>query len=297
MSIRDIVTLGSRYVKLGVAAVAILALGLSLYYFLYYKQKNKEGKLDLKKLLLYGTFCCYMIVVLGVTTLRGIGSWQDGKCMPLFYSYREAWNCFSVVLWRNIILNILMFVPFGFLFPCLSKKFQKFWTTYLAGFFFTLLIESVQLVFKLGIFECDDLLNNTLGTMIGYGCYKIVQFVFLKWKRQEAKILQAVFAQIPAIVTIFVFVLIFKTYEEKELGNLSCSAIYELEHVAVDTDLSLSPETNNVMVYQLHIASKEETKQLAESIFGNMGLEIDETRTISSLPIYHEWSCGGWQVL
>lgn len=46
--------------------------------------------------------------------------------------------------------------------------------TYIAGFLFTLLIEVLQLYFEVGIFEAADLLNNTIGTMIGYGLYNDV---------------------------------------------------------------------------------------------------------------------------
>ena len=71
----------------------------------------------------------------------------------------------SFAAWGLIVVNIVLFVPFGFLLPLGNKKFQTFWKTYLAGFLFSLTIELIQLFFHLGIFETADLLNNTIGAV------------------------------------------------------------------------------------------------------------------------------------
>ena len=160
----------------------------------------------------------------------------------MFYSYKEAWNHFSAREWRNIILNIMMFVPFGFLLPLVSKKFQAFWKTYLAGFLFTFLIEMTQLLFNLGICELDDFMNNTVGAMIGYGFNRLFVFVVNKWKKQETKALSTVCFQIPVFVTLISFALILGIYEKKELGNLPSSYIVRQRDVRVTTELELSSD-------------------------------------------------------
>lgn len=88
-------------------------------------------------------------------------------------SYQDAWVNFSAAAWRNIILNICMFVPFGVLLPSCIKSCQSWWKTYLAGFVFTVGIESVQLVARRGLFELDDIMGNTVGAMIGYGIFAL----------------------------------------------------------------------------------------------------------------------------
>ena len=74
---------------------------------------------------------------------------------------------------RNIILNILLFIPFGYLllslFPHLS-----WWHVILLGLTFSLCIELLQLITKLGYADVDDLINNTLGAAIGWLCYKLI---------------------------------------------------------------------------------------------------------------------------
>ena len=70
----------------------------------------------------------------------------------------------------GLYLNILMFVPFGFLVLTIRPGCAT-WKIILAGFCFSLLIEMTQLTTNLGIFEMDDLINNSLGTWIGTVVY------------------------------------------------------------------------------------------------------------------------------
>ena len=62
--------------------------------------------------------------------------------------------------------NIVLFVPLGIILKCVGVKTLK--KTTKIGFSISLSIEFLQALFSLGIFECDDLMHNTLGTMLGY---------------------------------------------------------------------------------------------------------------------------------
>ena len=68
-------------------------------------------------------------------------------------------------------LNILLFVPFGYLLPLLWKRADRWWKVVLCGFLLSLLIELTQLVTHLGMFDLDDLMNNSLGAFLGWGCF------------------------------------------------------------------------------------------------------------------------------
>lgn len=74
----------------------------------------------------------------------------------------------------------------------------------------TIFIEVLQLISKRGIFEIDDIINNTLGCMIGYG---IVMIFLLFSKRNKgslkSKVLTLACYQIPVIITIISFSTIF----------------------------------------------------------------------------------------
>lgn len=68
---------------------------------------------------------------------------------------------------EGVILNILLYLPMGFLLPLIMPKL-RIGRVVLIGFLASLLTETVQLVFHLGWFDVDDLINNTLGTLIGF---------------------------------------------------------------------------------------------------------------------------------
>lgn len=74
---------------------------------------------------------------------------------------------------RNIILNILLFFPFGYLLPRLFPRL-RWWQVILLGLAFSLCIELLQLITRLGYADVDDLINNTLGAAIGFLCYKLI---------------------------------------------------------------------------------------------------------------------------
>ena len=70
-------------------------------------------------------------------------------------------------------LNILLFVPFGYLLPLLRKRADRWRKVVLCGFVLSLGIELIQLVTHLGMFDLDDLMNNTLGALLGWLCHAI----------------------------------------------------------------------------------------------------------------------------
>lgn len=68
-------------------------------------------------------------------------------------------------------LNVVMFVPFGFLVPLIWRKREKFWQVFAAGLGFSLLIELSQLLCYRGT-DVDDLIMNTLGAIVGFLLFK-----------------------------------------------------------------------------------------------------------------------------
>lgn len=84
--------------------------------------------------------------------------------------------------WENLITNlvgnILVFSPMGILIPIFMKR--RVGILYIGGasFLLSFFIETVQLVFKIGVFDVDDLMMNTAGGLIGYLVYRISQAVY-----------------------------------------------------------------------------------------------------------------------
>lgn len=79
----------------------------------------------------------------------------------------------TVYIWQNILGNILIFMPLGFLLPLLWKKWTMVRTVF-AGAALSFAIEAIQLFTSRGT-DIDDLILNTLGTLCGYCIYLVLR--------------------------------------------------------------------------------------------------------------------------
>jgi len=100
-----------------------------------------------------------------------------------FFRYRQYISQEMFIL--NMFGNVAAFMPFGFFIPMLSGKRGLFRITCLS-FELTLAVELTQLAAKVGIFDVDDLLLNTLGGLAGYLLFEIVYFFYrLKYHKRR----------------------------------------------------------------------------------------------------------------
>lgn len=113
-------------------------------------------------------FGLYIGAVLWITLFSRIGSHTRSFLWPL-HSYVQIIKGDGQFLIENIA-NVCLFIPFGILLPCFKRNSVK--RVVLIGFCCLFFIEMLQSIFALGIFECDDLTHNTLGTIIGIYIFK-----------------------------------------------------------------------------------------------------------------------------
>ncbi|WP_259473593.1 VanZ family protein [Clostridium estertheticum] len=78
------------------------------------------------------------------------------------------------------ILNIIFFMPFGFLLPTLWKKYRKLLPTLYNGILFSLIIEIGQLFVPYRASDINDLIMNTIGTICGWIIFNIISKIFHK---------------------------------------------------------------------------------------------------------------------
>lgn len=96
-------------------------------------------------------------------------------------------NYFSVWDWvANLIGNVFGFVPFGFLLPWVNKEKTNIFFIFMYTLTLSVAIEITQLIFKLGVFDVDDLILNTLGGIIGYILFCILRSLCRR-KRKHVK--------------------------------------------------------------------------------------------------------------
>lgn len=109
------------------------------------------------------------------------GTLQPGKPIVnliLFASIHEILvNSSAETAVRQIIGNILLFMPLGFLLPIVSQKMRKPAPILITVFCVSLSIELVQFLISLitgvpsRVSDVDDILLNFIGGTLGYLCY------------------------------------------------------------------------------------------------------------------------------
>jgi glycopeptide antibiotics resistance protein len=97
----------------------------------------------------------------------------------------KARKAYPQMFLLNIVGNVVGFMPFGYLVPKLTRRNTTFFFTALFSFELSLCVETLQLVFKRGCFDVDDLLLNTLGGMLGYLVYYLVHYIFNRRKKRH----------------------------------------------------------------------------------------------------------------
>lgn len=122
-----------------------------------------------------------IIVVAGMTVASRNTETYQFQLIP-FYSFIEA--KIQPEIYRSMLMNVFLFVPLGltmpYALPDSVKHIVK--TTVFASCAFSATIELLQLVFRLGRCETDDLICNTLGASIG-----AISFLIFDWVTRKQR--------------------------------------------------------------------------------------------------------------
>ena len=138
--------------------------------------------------LLFGAYVAALIYCLffaeGYGRVDGV---YDYNVRPFreIWRYLRYWKILGI---RTVVLNlggnILGFVPFGALLPLMVRDTRKAWKVGLLGLEISALVEFSQLIFRVGCFDVDDLLLNTIGGCIGYLVFVEVRH---HWRKRHGK--------------------------------------------------------------------------------------------------------------
>ncbi|MBR4444812.1 MAG: VanZ family protein [Solobacterium sp.] len=131
-----------------------------------------------KRKVLYTVFYVYLCIVLFLTLMpiaMQLPQLLEGYHSPINWELFRDWRHMYGDYRLEIIYNVLLFVPFGFLH---QQIFRCRWrTTLLLGFLFSLCIELVQpLLSYTRVADVTDLFDNTLGTFIGIITWHLIHY-------------------------------------------------------------------------------------------------------------------------
>lgn len=143
--------------------------------YIKYKQKSFIG-------IITGILLSMSIALIIVMTLYGrwLGMEGEWRVVP-FASYIEVFREGHIEILLQIIMNVLMFVPIGILLPCCFRWFEKNKRVFFFTVIFSGIIECTQGIFKMGMFETDDILGNVFGAELGFFSFYLLRKIYRKF--------------------------------------------------------------------------------------------------------------------
>lgn len=116
----------------------------------------------------------YSFIVLWYTILSRDSTSCHNCCLTPLTSWRNAlftnFEAQGMYALKEIMLNVIMFIPIGFLIRWCSL-YDKWYFAVIYSCVFSIAIEVTQLLTRRGLCEIDDVIHNTIGAMIGVGLF------------------------------------------------------------------------------------------------------------------------------
>lgn len=152
-----------------------------LYITIFYRKwcaKGRDILLVNSTMYLYLSFVLYFTLMPVTTALPFVFShpYTPMNLIP-FIDFIDGRGDFV----RQIMLNILMTIPFGFLSPLIQRRDSKLIKTILYCFLLSLSIELLQpLISGFRSSDITDILTNVLGSLVGYVLYLLLKPITVK---------------------------------------------------------------------------------------------------------------------
>lgn len=124
-------------------------------------------KWNLKKLLVYFLFGSYVSTVVQIAYL----SRQPGSRTDVAFGLWDTWGT-TIQAHAYVVENIMMYIPFGMLFPLLGKYPRLLCIPVAACS--SIVLEGMQYISQRGFCQLDDVITNIIGTCIGYLIFNII---------------------------------------------------------------------------------------------------------------------------
>ena len=138
------------------------------------------------------------------------------KEIKRFWQYREQVGFFA--MFTNLFGNVIIFIPFGFFLPMGSRQ-RSFIATAYYSFVLSLCVEVFQLITKVGSFDVDDLLLNTIGGICGYILFAICAAIRRRHAGKKTKKRGVYSCTYAVVIAFLVIVMILFSFLNK--GNVN----------------------------------------------------------------------------
>lgn len=131
--------------------------------------KNKK-EFCLYKELISLSFIIYILCLFQVVTFQDNNNISSNNLIPFREMFRYDFG--SRLFFKNVLGNIIMFLPYGF-FTSYFLKEKKIWPILALTVVTSLTIETTQLMIG-RVFDIDDIILNIIGGVLGHYLYILI---------------------------------------------------------------------------------------------------------------------------
>lgn len=207
-----------QLLSIGIECLSLIVFLIPAMMLLQYKVFRQRS---LGKLFMVFVFAFYSMAVFSVTGIPTVYTWR----VDFSFHFIPLIDIFNgpVVYMINTVLNIILFMPMGFLLPAIWKEYRSIKKTIVMGLTVSILIELLQ-IFSFRLTDIDDLITNTLGTFFGYYCGKAVSFRLPFSMPEHAENKSATFEPVIILAAVLLIALILKPFVSNALWDMVLSS-------------------------------------------------------------------------
>lgn len=153
---------------------------LSLFFYLpiwFYFRRKKGKQPFIRHLTIYayiGTVFSVLFITIFMFGIPGEFPVQYHflNLVP-FVWVKETYAMGFAKMIEQLFMNVVMLIPVGIFYPAVFSGMRRWWKTMLSAMLFIFCIETIQYFIGRSA-DIDDLIMNTLGAMIGYGIFTLL---------------------------------------------------------------------------------------------------------------------------
>lgn len=161
---------------------SLLILITILFTIRFFKFISNRKRIVLYQEVLNLIFIVYLMCFFYILTFEDV-DWSTANLIPFKEMFRFEFG--SKMFIRNVLGNILLFLPYGFYLSYFMKLKRL---KYVAAFslFVSIAVEIIQ--YRIGrVFDIDDIILNIAGGILGYYLYRLGEYILNKTKLNKIK--------------------------------------------------------------------------------------------------------------
>lgn len=274
--------------------VALISIVIWLIYRIYSSIRNK--KINIFREIVLFIFFVYFLFLLLLTMFKGGRIEFSNQFNSYMYREQGLLGIINIVpikdtintfmhsetglrnSLRNVIGNILVFMPLGFFIPLLFEKLNNFKKVFKIGFLSSLAIELCQLFVNSNVCDIDDVIYNTLGAVVGFICYRTFEMIMIKINLKNKldkirdfhtnNILKKIVKGISIVIMVTLVTYVYAFYNQTMSAELSNKEIAKKAFNCSDENIIEIKEFNGSKFYLIKDEFCIEVRRIDKYAFG-----------------------------